>query len=103
VPVFGGELAGEDGGGAAVAILDDFEEVGAFLVEEGCQEDVVDDEEVGLGEFGEELEARTVGAGLVKLFQEPGGAEGEDGRILGERRSCRGRRRARICRCLWGP
>jgi len=82
VPVFGWELAGEDGGGASVAILDDFEEVGAFLVKEGRQEDVIDNEELGLGEFGEELEARTVSAGLVKLFQEPGGADGEDGESL---------------------
>lgn len=82
VPVFGGELAGEDSGGAAVTILDDFEEVRAFLVEEGCQEEVVDDEEVGLGEFGEKLEARAVGARLVKLFQESRGTEGEDGKSL---------------------
>ncbi len=57
VPVFSWELAGEDGGGLTMTILDDFEEVGPFLVGKGRQEDVIDDQDVSLGEFGEELEA----------------------------------------------
>lgn len=35
MPVFRRELAGEDGGGLAVTILDDFEKVGPFLVGQG--------------------------------------------------------------------
>lgn len=56
VPVLSGELASQNSGGLAVTIFDDFEEVGPFLVGEGRQEDVVDDKDVGLGKFGEELE-----------------------------------------------
>ena len=37
VPVLCGELAGEDGGGPAVTILYDFEEIGSFLLGEGRQ------------------------------------------------------------------
>ena len=77
VPVFGGELTGDDGGGPAVAVLDDFKEVGALLIGEGGQEDVVDDQELGLGKLGEELKTGTVGAGLLELLEGPGGAEGD--------------------------
>lgn len=82
VPVFGGELTGDDGGGPAVAVLDDFKEVGALLIGEGGQEDVVDDQELGLGKLGEELKTGTVGAGLLELLEEPGGAEGKNGESL---------------------
>lgn len=40
----------------AMAIPDDCDEIGAFLVEERRQEDIIGNEEMGLGEFGEELE-----------------------------------------------
>jgi hypothetical protein len=56
VPVFGGELAGEDGGGPAVSIFYYFEEIGSFLIGEWRQEDVVYDEDMNFGEFGKEFE-----------------------------------------------
>jgi hypothetical protein len=50
VPGLDGELAGDEGGGALVAVLDDLEEVAAFLVLERREAPVVDDEQLGAGQ-----------------------------------------------------
>jgi hypothetical protein len=44
VPVFDGELAGDDGGSAAMAFLEDSEKVVAGLGVEGLEPPVVEDE-----------------------------------------------------------
>ena len=50
VPVFDGELGGEDGSSAGVAIVEDLEQIVAALAGQGNEAPVVEDEEPGLGE-----------------------------------------------------
>ena len=54
VPLHRGELAGDDGGARAVAVLEDLEHVAALTVSRRCQAPVVDDQHVGLGQLCEE-------------------------------------------------
>ena len=53
VPLLDGKLAGEHGRADAIAVLDDFEQVAAVLGGELGEAEVVDDEDLGLGERGE--------------------------------------------------
>src|SRR6516164_7822428 len=46
VPVIDGELTGDDGGAAAVAIIDDFEQIAALLRGQRCQPPVVEDQKL---------------------------------------------------------
>ena len=50
VPVFDGELAGQDGSAPCIAIVEDFEQVMAALAGEGSKTPVIEDQEPGLGE-----------------------------------------------------
>jgi RHS repeat-associated protein len=59
VPVLDGELTGHEGGAAAVAVLEDFEQVAAFAIGERGEAPVVEDHEVGFGQGGEELAGGT--------------------------------------------
>src|SRR6185437_3114540 len=70
VPLLGRELAGHDGGALAVAVLEDLEQVAAFLVASGAQAPVVDDEDVDACELGEEADVATVGAREAELVKE---------------------------------
>src|SRR2546427_11773367 len=63
VPVLDGELAGEDGGAGAVAIVEDLEQVAAVLVAQGCQAPVIEHQDVGAGEAGEQAGGGGVGGG----------------------------------------
>src|SRR3972149_3217780 len=71
VPVFKGELTGHEGGAAAVAVFEDFEQVAAFAVREGREAPIVENEEVGLGEGGEELAVGAIGAGEPEIVELP--------------------------------
>ena len=46
VPVSGGQLAGDEGGGAFAAVFDDLDQVSSFGVAKGSQQPVVDGEQV---------------------------------------------------------
>ncbi len=90
VPLGGGELAGEHGGGAVVAIFEDFEQVAALGVLERGDEEVVEDEHIELSELGEQAGVRSIGAGDGEFLQEPWDASVEravsgSARGLGER------------------
>jgi hypothetical protein len=54
VPVIDGELTGHDRRAAAVAIVDDFEQVAALLRGQRCQPPIVEDQKVDTGEALEE-------------------------------------------------
>src|SRR5712671_1667240 len=54
VPVIDGELAGHDGGTAAVAVIDDFEQIAALLRGQRRQPPVVEDQKLDTGEALEE-------------------------------------------------
>ena len=55
MPLSQGKLAGDEGGARGVAVFEEFEEVAAVLGVELGEAEVVEDEEVGFGEGGEEL------------------------------------------------
>src|SRR3990172_361745 len=78
VPVVEGQLTGHQGGAAAVAVFEDFEQVAAFAVGQGSEAPVVEHEEVGLGEGGEELAVGAVGAREPQLIEEAGQADVAD-------------------------
>ena len=63
VPVFDGHLCGDEGGTMVVAVLGDLEEVSSLFVrqERGCP--IVEDEQVGFGERGEEFGVASVAFG----------------------------------------
>lgn len=54
VPFRDGQLTGDDGGGLAIAIVEDFEEIAFYLIAERREAKVVDDQELYLGEAPEE-------------------------------------------------
>ena len=55
VPVLDGQLAGDEGGASAVAVFEDLEEITALGVGEWSEAEVIEDEELGLGQAVEEL------------------------------------------------
>jgi hypothetical protein len=90
VPFLDRELAGEDGGVVAVAILHDLEQVTALGLGDGDESPVVDDEHVSACEAGEQAGVAAVGAGEGELVEQPRGAavqraEAGAAGLLGER------------------
>ena len=63
VPVFDGDLAGEERAAAGVAVVEDLEEVVPSLARERSEPPVVEDEEPRSGEALDELGIRPVAAG----------------------------------------
>src|SRR6266545_4982361 len=61
VPLGRGELAGDDRGAAAIAVLENLEQVAALLVLRGGQAPVVDEEDVHARELAEESAVGAVG------------------------------------------
>ena len=51
MPVLHGELTGDDSGGMAVYFLDDLQEVSSFGVGHGGEAEIVDHQDMDLGEF----------------------------------------------------
>ena len=87
-----GDVEGEwtDEVAGMVAVLQDLEEVVAFLFTSGGQAPVVDHHHVGAGESGEETGVAAVGAGERQLVEEArgaavDGAEASAASVLGER------------------
>ena len=74
VPVVDGELGGEDGSAAGVAVVKDLEEIVAALACQRSEPPVIEDEEPGLGEPLDELGVGTVGAGEGELVEQSGDA-----------------------------
>ena len=75
VPLLDGELAGDQGGAQAVAVLQDFEDVTALLFGEVGQSPVIDDEQVEAGVGSENLPVASVGLGHGEVVEEPGSAQ----------------------------
>ena len=70
VPLRRRELAGDDRGAGAGAIFEEFEEVAAILIAERAEAPVVEDEDVGAGEAGEEADVAAVGVGEREFLEE---------------------------------
>ena len=71
VPVLDRELAGDHSGADAIAVFGNLEQVAAVLGAELGEAEVVDDQDLGLGERGEELGIASVGARDGQFGQQP--------------------------------
>ena len=74
VPVFDGDLAGEERAAAGVAVVEDLEEVVSSLAGERSEPPVVEDEEPRPGEPLDELGIRPVAAGEGEFVKQAGDA-----------------------------
>jgi hypothetical protein len=82
MPVLDGELSNNDGGTAVVAIFEDLEEICTLLMGQSSETPVIDDDEVGLREGGEESWVATIALGDGQLFEESWESEVQDGEVL---------------------
>src|SRR3989442_7701622 len=90
VPGLDVELAGEDGGAGAVAIVEDLEETAAVLVAQRRESPVIEHEDVDAREACEQAGVAAVGMGERQLLEQPWHAAIEDTRagtagLMGER------------------
>ena len=70
VPMIDGELAGHDCRAAAVAIVDDFEQVAALLGGQRCQPPIVEDQKLDTGEALEEAYIASIAACQRKCVEQ---------------------------------
>ena len=71
MPALHGQLRGHDRGAQSMAVLDDFEQVASVLGAEFRNPPIVDDQDGGLGDRGEQLGIAPVGARDGQLGQQP--------------------------------
>jgi hypothetical protein len=72
VPFVDRDLAGEDGGAAAVAFFEDLVEIAASVGVEGVETPIVEDEELGAVEASHDAGITTVAAGQGEIGEELG-------------------------------
>jgi hypothetical protein len=82
VPLFDGKLAGDEGGTHADAIVEDFEQIGSLARANGCDGEVVDHEQVNLGDGGEAFTEAAIGMTDTELIEQPWGAQVQRGEPL---------------------
>ena len=82
MPVFDRALAGDDGGSFLIAVLDDFKQIVALRIIEWSQKEVIEDEQLDLGQAGEHFEMGAVGFGLEQHFEQAWSAQIEHGMTL---------------------
>ena len=79
VPFFERALTRDDRGSGSITILDDLQEIRALGFGQWSQQEIVNDEKLNTGEFGEGLEVGAIGSGLMQGLKEPWSAEVKDG------------------------
>ena len=67
MPVLHGELTGDDSGGMAVSFLNDLQEVSSFGIGHGSKAEIVNHQDMGLGEFVDGLAVASVSLGQNHL------------------------------------
>src|SRR5271165_649013 len=82
VPMFNGQLTGDQGGFAGGAIVEEFEQVVAFGLADRREPPIVEDQEVGPGELLQTATEAAVAVGDAQLFEQPTEAGVEDGEAL---------------------
>ena len=82
MPVFDRALASDDGGIFLIAVLDDFKQIIALRVVEWSQKQVIDDEQLDLGQAGEHFEMGAIGLGLEQHFEQTRSTQIEHGVTL---------------------
>jgi len=91
VPVLEGELTGHEGGAAAVAVFEDFEQVAALAIGQRGEAPVIEDHEIGFGQGGEQLAVGAAGASVTAVDFSEG--------MLAEARGKPGSERVRFLAC----
>ena len=76
------QLAGDDGRGAAVAVVHDLEQIAPLLGRQGSEAPVVEDQELDPGEGLEEAGVPSVAAGEREGLEQPRHAMVEDGAVV---------------------
>jgi len=71
MPVFDRALASDDGGSFLIAVLDDFKQIVALRIVERSQKEIIEDEQLDLGQTGEHFEMGAIGFGLEQHFEQP--------------------------------
>ena len=97
-PVFDRDLAGDECGATAVAILEDFQKVAAFPIPERCKPPVVDEEELGLRELLQQPTIGAIAAREGEIAQQAGQPDIADGVALPARTMAEGAREPRLAR-----
>ena len=82
MPMIEGELTGDEGGPLGVAILEDLQQVASFSVSQWCEAKVIEDQQLGLGESGEESCIGSIGPGQGQFSQQPRKAVVADGETV---------------------
>ena len=82
VPLGNGHLSGDHGGGSAVAVIQDLEQVLGLGAGQGVAQPIVEGQEAGTRKGVEEFGIGTVGVGEGHLMQETGGAQIADGEVV---------------------
>src|ERR1700726_4447717 len=82
MPLIDGDLAGDDGGAVAVAVLEDLQEVVAGCGVERLEAPVVEDEEVDATERAQETGVAAVAARQSEIAEQPRDALIEHGAIV---------------------
>src|SRR3989304_516594 len=82
VPVLDRELAGEERGSGADAIVQQFEQIGAFARSDGGDRKVIDHHEVHLGDGGQALAEAAIGVTEAQFIEQARGAQVERGQAL---------------------
>src|SRR5208282_4187325 len=82
VPMFNGQLTGDQGGFAGRAIVEQFEQVGAFGLDDWCEAPIVEDQEIGAGELLQAAAEAAIAVGNAQFFEQAAEASVEDGKAL---------------------
>lgn len=82
MPVFKGQLTGNDCGNTVVPLFDNFQEVASFRVRHGGEAEIIYDEDMGFGELIDDLAVAAVAPRHGHLIGEPGGAQVEAAEAL---------------------
>jgi hypothetical protein len=92
VPAVDRDLAGDDGGPAAIPFFEDLEEIAPGAGVEGLAPPIVEDEQLGTDEGAQEPSVATVAAGERQLAEELGHSLVEDRAVVaaGSVTQCRG-------------
>ena len=72
MPVRDRQLTGDDCGAGIVAVFKYFQEIMPSLLVEWLKTPVIDDEELGSGQSGEDFSIAAIGSGDAQFLKEPG-------------------------------
>ncbi len=75
VPVLDGQLAGNDGGARAHAIVEHFEQIAAFAWADGGDREVIDQQQLCLGQGAQALSEAAIGVAQTEIFEQSWGTQ----------------------------